>query len=65
MSDRERKILYDLILYGIFKKAHRYIEWWLPEAGGGGWVKWVKMVNMYKLPVICDAWGSGVGKGFP
>ena len=52
MSDRERKILYDLILYGIFKKAHRYIDWWLPEAGGGGWVKWVKMVNMYKLPVI-------------
>ena len=52
MSDRERKILYDLTLYGILKKARRYIDWWLPEAGGGGWVKRVKVVNMYKLAVI-------------
>ena len=27
-------------------------DWWLPEKGCGGRVKWVKMAKRYKLPVI-------------
>ena len=30
-------------------------DWWLPEAGGGGWVgewtKWAKEVSKHKVPV--------------
>lgn len=36
------------------KKANTYRErtdWWWPEARSKGWVKWVKEVKRYKVPV--------------
>ena len=43
---------------GILKKQQKMSlqnqrrDWWSSELGGEGWVKWVKVVKSYKLPVI-------------
>ena len=51
-SDRERQILYDLTSMWNLKQLNSFTQrthWWLPEAGGG---EWMKVVKRYKLPVI-------------
>ena len=54
MSGRERQILHDLIFIYDLKTPKKQktlssqiqrTDWWLPEAGGEGWVKWMKVVK--------------------
>ena len=52
---RENQILYDLRYVQSKKKKIKLIDrtdWWLPEVGGGEWVKWAKVAKRYKLLVI-------------